>query len=367
MSRVAVPIASVALAACVLFAWTPSALAGAHDALIAKHAAANGVPEPLVRRVIRIESRGRANVVHKGNYGLMQIRLGTARSLGYSGEASGLLDPDTNLTYAVKYLAGAYRAAGCDADRAVSYYKRGYYGVKRADCASRAVEVAKADADAAKPASAKSRSDTTGAPAADMIKPRVVQAELISKSKPEPTPMPRLAKFEPVRVSVLSAAAVAPPVPFPRPKPAALAATPAPAPSPAVAALDAPAVDAVPLPSPKPSSLTEQPEPTAGPAVAMLEAAATDVVPLPRVRPEPKPDEPHAHRAEHKHRAESKHRAETRHAHAGKKTEDKKASDDSDVSGTVISFLKKITTPEKKARKQAAQESLQAQSPSQNF
>ena len=54
-----------------------------------------------------------------GNYGLMQIRLGTARGVGYSGEAKGLLDPDTNLTYAVKYLAGAYRAAGCDADRAV--------------------------------------------------------------------------------------------------------------------------------------------------------------------------------------------------------------------------------------------------------
>ena len=34
--------------------------AGPHDELIAKHAAANGVPEQLVRRVIRIESRGNA-------------------------------------------------------------------------------------------------------------------------------------------------------------------------------------------------------------------------------------------------------------------------------------------------------------------
>ncbi len=134
MSRVAGPIASVALAACVQFAWAPSVLAGAHDALIAKHAAENGVPEPLVRRVIQIESRGRAGAVHKGNYGLMQIRLGTARAMGYSGDAEGLLDPDTNLTYAVKYLAGAYRAAGCDADRAVAYYQRGYYGVKRRNC-----------------------------------------------------------------------------------------------------------------------------------------------------------------------------------------------------------------------------------------
>ena len=111
------------------------ALAGSNDVLIAKHAAANGVPEQLVRRVIRIESRGNPRVVSAGNYGLMQIRLGTARGVGYHGDAEGLLDADTNLTYAVKYLAGAYRAAGCNENRAVSYYQRGYYGASRRECA----------------------------------------------------------------------------------------------------------------------------------------------------------------------------------------------------------------------------------------
>jgi hypothetical protein len=57
----------------------------------------------------------------------MQIRLGTAKAMGYSGGADGLLDADTNMTYAVKYLAGAYRAAGGNEARAVSYYQRGYY------------------------------------------------------------------------------------------------------------------------------------------------------------------------------------------------------------------------------------------------
>lgn len=56
MSRVAVPIASVALAAWVQFAGASMALGGTHDALITKHAAENGVPEQLVRRVIRIEA-----------------------------------------------------------------------------------------------------------------------------------------------------------------------------------------------------------------------------------------------------------------------------------------------------------------------
>jgi soluble lytic murein transglycosylase-like protein len=103
------------------------------DALIARHAAANNVPESLVRRVIKRESGGNPRAVHAGNYGLMQIRLGTARAMGYRGGAAGLLNADTNMTYAVKYLAGAYRAAGGNADRAVRYYASGYYyAAKRA-------------------------------------------------------------------------------------------------------------------------------------------------------------------------------------------------------------------------------------------
>jgi soluble lytic murein transglycosylase-like protein len=97
------------------------------DALIRQHAAANNLPEDLVRRVINRESGGNPRAVSKGNYGLMQIRLGTARALGYRGSAAGLLDANTNLTYAVKYLAGAYHVAGGNPDRAVHYYAAGYY------------------------------------------------------------------------------------------------------------------------------------------------------------------------------------------------------------------------------------------------
>jgi soluble lytic murein transglycosylase-like protein len=62
-----------------------------------------------------------------GTIGLMQIKLATARGLGYTGTAEGLRDPETNLTYGVKYLAGAYRAAGSDHSRAIHYYASGYY------------------------------------------------------------------------------------------------------------------------------------------------------------------------------------------------------------------------------------------------
>ena len=99
------------------------------DAMVARHAAANGVPESLVHKVIVKESRYNPRASNAGNYGLMQIRHRTAMGVGYRGSAAGLLDAETNLTFAVKYLAGAYAAAGGNHGRAVALYQRGYYGV----------------------------------------------------------------------------------------------------------------------------------------------------------------------------------------------------------------------------------------------
>jgi soluble lytic murein transglycosylase-like protein len=107
-----------------------AALAGEADyaEMVAAHARANGVPEALVHRVIMRESRYQPGLVgHGGTIGLMQIKLATARGLGYTGDAAGLRDPNTNLTYAVKYLAGAYRAANGDHSQAVRYFAGGYY------------------------------------------------------------------------------------------------------------------------------------------------------------------------------------------------------------------------------------------------
>src|SRR6202000_2837762 len=93
---------------------------------------ANGVPEALVHRVIMRESRYQPGLIGRGGaIGMMQIKLATARGLGYTGDAAGLRDPNTNLTYAVKYLAGAYHAANGDHDRAVRYFAGGYYYVAK--------------------------------------------------------------------------------------------------------------------------------------------------------------------------------------------------------------------------------------------
>jgi soluble lytic murein transglycosylase-like protein len=103
----------------------PAAIA-AYDGMIAEQASANGIPTSLIERVIKRESGGNPRALSRGNYGLMQIRLGTARAMGYSGSAAGLLDAGTNMTYAVRYLAGAYQAAGRNESRAVALYSRGY-------------------------------------------------------------------------------------------------------------------------------------------------------------------------------------------------------------------------------------------------
>src|SRR3954469_25433358 len=99
-----------------------------YDTMVATHAQANGVPEALVHRVIVRESKYHPNLIGRGGtIGLMQIKLATARGVGYTGTAEGLRDPDTNLTYAVKYLAGVYRAVNGKHNRPVSYFAGGYY------------------------------------------------------------------------------------------------------------------------------------------------------------------------------------------------------------------------------------------------
>jgi len=118
---------------CVLAAVSlPAAAADATDraaieALIAQHAKANGVPESLVHRVVRRESNYNPRAHSRGNLGLMQIRHDTARGMGYTGSAAGLLDANTNLSYAVPYLANAYRVAGGNENRAASLYASGFY------------------------------------------------------------------------------------------------------------------------------------------------------------------------------------------------------------------------------------------------
>lgn len=104
-----------------------AAPASSVDGLIAEYAALYDVPEALVRRVVQKESKFNPDAHHGPYWGLMQIRHETAKAMGYTGSAKGLLDARENLTYGVKYLRGAYIVADKNHDRAMRFYSSGYY------------------------------------------------------------------------------------------------------------------------------------------------------------------------------------------------------------------------------------------------
>jgi len=103
-------------------------------ALIEKYAAVHDIPEALLHAVIQRESDYRADARNGPYYGLMQILPETARGMGFSGAPNDLLDPETNLIYAGRYLRGAWLLSDGDIPTAVGWYARGYYYEARDRC-----------------------------------------------------------------------------------------------------------------------------------------------------------------------------------------------------------------------------------------
>jgi soluble lytic murein transglycosylase-like protein len=97
-------------------------------ALVDQAASAAGIPARLAHAVIAQESyydpalRGRA-----GEWGIGQIKCGTARAVGLRGACSQLADAATNLKFSFAYLRQALDrgGAGC---AGVSLYQHGIFG-----------------------------------------------------------------------------------------------------------------------------------------------------------------------------------------------------------------------------------------------
>ncbi|KFI30711.1 hypothetical protein CG50_03080 [Paenirhodobacter enshiensis] len=95
--------------------------------LINKYADHYQVPRTLVHKVVQRES-GYNPVAKNGRYmGLMQIDPRTANTMGFSGSPQQLLDAETNLKYAIKYLRGAWLVADGSESKAIGWYANGYY------------------------------------------------------------------------------------------------------------------------------------------------------------------------------------------------------------------------------------------------
>jgi soluble lytic murein transglycosylase-like protein len=186
-------IAALAVGATLPFSQAALAQRAQYEAVIAALAKIYLVPEELVHRIIIRESKYQASLLGSGGaIGLMQIKLATARGLGYGGNAEGLRDPNTNLTYGIKYLAGAYRAAHGDHNRAVHYYAAGYYMTAKQQRLEHLKE-AQSTAASAPPkelskdqiAAVKDGTTAKNAPAAR------ADTQAAAEPKPEPVPAPQ--------------------------------------------------------------------------------------------------------------------------------------------------------------------------------
>lgn len=96
-------------------------------ALITREADQRGLPAAIADAVTKVESGFNPNVVGGvGEVGLMQVRPQTAAMLGYTGDVTGLFDPETNVRFGVAYLARAWELARGDVCRTLMKYRAGW-------------------------------------------------------------------------------------------------------------------------------------------------------------------------------------------------------------------------------------------------
>ena len=93
--------------------------------LTADKAKEHNVPSSLAIAVVTVESNWDAKALSRGNYGLGQIKCGTARGVGFNGKCAALLEPEVNLEYSMTYMRLALDQANDDQCMAVMLYNEG--------------------------------------------------------------------------------------------------------------------------------------------------------------------------------------------------------------------------------------------------
>lgn len=87
------------------------------------------LPTGLLSSLCFVESRHIASIVHKddgasNSYGVCQVKLETARYLGFTGTQEELLKPENNIFYAAMYLNKQIRRYK-DVTKGIVAYNRG--------------------------------------------------------------------------------------------------------------------------------------------------------------------------------------------------------------------------------------------------
>lgn len=93
--------------------------------LVTDKAQQHNVPPELAHAVVSVESGYNPKALSRGNYGLGQIRCGTAKSIGFSGSCRDLLRPEVNLEYSMIYLRQALDRSKNDWCGAATLYNSG--------------------------------------------------------------------------------------------------------------------------------------------------------------------------------------------------------------------------------------------------
>jgi len=92
--------------------------------IIERETARTNLPADIAEAVVFVESGYNSAVVGSaGELGLMQLRLETAATLGFRGNAAELAEPDINIHYGVLYLSRAWRLSGGDLCRTLMKYR----------------------------------------------------------------------------------------------------------------------------------------------------------------------------------------------------------------------------------------------------
>lgn len=88
------------------------------------------IPPGLLESLCFVESKHNPDAVHKDDgktdsLGICQVKLNTARWLGFTGDAKLLMRPDINIFYAAKYLGHQLKRYRGDLSQAVIAYNQG--------------------------------------------------------------------------------------------------------------------------------------------------------------------------------------------------------------------------------------------------
>ena len=99
--KLSAPLAAMLLMGCQTI--QSSAEPSLHE-MIRVAAVSHDINPEIALGLIDVESTFKPSAQKDGNYGLMQIRIATARAMGFKGNPNDLMGPETNVEYGMRYL-----------------------------------------------------------------------------------------------------------------------------------------------------------------------------------------------------------------------------------------------------------------------